>query len=56
MELESRIMAGHRVKLRGTGQAAVAKEWRDVAKQFRSAFKQKKLCVYCYTKLLQGFC
>jgi hypothetical protein len=56
MELENRMEAGHRVKLRGTGQAAVAKEWRDVAEQYRSAFEQKKSCVYCYTKLLQGFC
>jgi hypothetical protein len=55
-ELEYCMIAGQRVTLHGPDSAAVAEEWRDLAKQYQSAAEQKKSCVYCYTKLPQGFC
>ena len=54
--LESRMRAGQRVTLHGPDPAAVAKEWRDVAEKYQSSFERKRLCVYCYAKLLQIFC
>ena len=41
-----RIRAGQRVILCGSDAAAVAEEWRDVAKQYQSAFEQNESCVY----------
>jgi hypothetical protein len=36
MGVESRMRAGRRVTLHGPDPAAVAKEWRDLAKQYQS--------------------
>jgi hypothetical protein len=41
--LESRMRAGQRVTLHGPDPAAVAKEWRDVAEKYQSAFERKRL-------------
>ena len=43
------MRAGQRVILDGSDAAAVAEEWRDVAKQYESAFETNGSCVYCYT-------
>ena len=55
LEVMERMKAGQRLDLCDSDPAAVAKEWRDVAGQYQSAFDRKS-CVYCYTRLLQGFC
>jgi hypothetical protein len=55
LAIMERMRAGQLVALSGLDAAAVAEEWRDVAKQYQSAL-ERTLCVYCYTKLLQGFC
>jgi hypothetical protein len=54
--LESKMSTGQRVTLYGSDPAAIAEEWRDVARQYQSALGQRKLCVYCYTKLTQVLC
>jgi hypothetical protein len=41
-QLESYMRAGRRVTLQGPDPAAVAKEWRDVAKRYKSALEQNK--------------
>ena len=50
-----RMRAGQSLTLCGSDAAAGAKEWRDAAEQYQSAIEQKKLCVYCYAKLLKRF-
>ena len=60
MGLEERMKTGQQVVLYGRDPAAVAKEWRDVAKKYQSVLPDDKgpdcgTCVYCYTKTLQEF-
>jgi hypothetical protein len=52
LEIMERMKAGQRMDLCDSDPASVAKEWRDVAEKYQSAFDRKS----CVTKLLQGFC
>jgi hypothetical protein len=54
--LENKMSTGRRVTLYGSDLAAIAEEWRDVARQYQSVLERRNLCVYHYTKLTQGFC
>jgi hypothetical protein len=61
MGLESLMRGGRPVILYGPDPAAVAEEWRDLAKKYQSVLPDDEdlasdQCVHCYTKLLQGFC
>ena len=56
LKIMERMRAGQSLTLCCSDAAAGAKEWRDVAEQYQSAIEQKKSCVFCYAKLLKGFC
>ena len=55
LEIMERMKAGQRLDLNDSDPAAVAKEWRDVAEQYQSAFDRKSCVYYCDTRFLQGF-
>jgi hypothetical protein len=44
LKIMEHMSAGQQVALSGSDAAAVAEEWRDVAKQYQSAF-ERTLCV-----------
>jgi hypothetical protein len=69
MGLEDRMKMCRGASQHGRDPASIAKEWLDVGKQYQSVLPDDKdpvrllsdrpaeqSCVFCYTKLLQGFC